>query len=427
MILPNSLQDVIDKSLVNQFNNYLKKQNLDPYTMSDADREAYEDAYTQALYPGSSTAPQSLVNVLTSENPTETIKAKIVTDPNSVCVDVPSTCEAPWFTPTTYTYGDVCIANFGQTKANDDLCLENGGETIMFDSIATVGPILSAELSTGWLLYSFLQMYFFNAIPSHLSGHLKDVLVSPFWFNMAPFNPLLDGETPYTINGDNMTAMYEFYYQALFPCPGCNHTVNITELDPDKTYCAIAWLTEASGPGFFYDLVDCDGSTEAYRICFRQPVNCSASDQTQTNGRRKRQNDQTEASLDNIFKNKKTSGLKLESNANQAKAAYKESFKKMNLDKSYPSLFEILWYTQLPCFDVENVTSEFRDQYGMLKGCFWKGIEVPCSKVFDTFPTDQGMCCTFNMDTAEKMFLKGKYQGRVNFMQNRDHEFSFDR
>merc|ERR1719362_707198 len=31
------------------------------------------------------------------------------------------------------------------------------------------------------------------------------------------------------------------------------------------------------------------------------------------------------------------------------------------------------------------------------------------------------------MDTAEKMFLKGKYQERVNFMQNRDHEFSFDR
>ena len=264
-------------------------------------------------------------------------------------------------------------------------------------------------------------------MPSHLSGHLKDVLVSPFWFNMVPFNPLLDGETPYTINGDNMTAMYEFYYQALFPCPGCNHTVNITELDPDKTYCAIAWLTEASGPDFFYDLVDCDGSTEAYRICFRQPVNCSASDETRTGGRKRRETDQTEASLDSIFRNKKTSGLKLESSANQAKAAYKESFKKMNLDKSYPSLFEILWYTQLPCFDVENVTSEFRDQYGMLKGCFWKGREVPCSKVFDTFPTDQGMCCTFNIDKAETMFKNGQYTEMVRFMQKRDQNMSYDR
>merc|ERR1711971_785697 len=204
------------------------------------------------------------------------------------------------------------------------------------------------------------------------------------------------------------------------------HTVNISSLDPDKEYCAIAWLTAASIPDFFYDLVDCDGSTEAYRICFRQPVNCSASDQTPA-GRKKRQNDQTEASLDKIFKNKKTSGLKLESSANQAKAAYKESFKKMNLDKSYPSLFEILWYTQLPCFDVRNVTSEYKDQYGMLKGCFWKGVEVPCSKVFDTFPTDQGMCCTFNTEKAETMFKNGKYSNMISLMQARDRDLSFER
>ena len=138
-------------------------------------------------------------------------------------------------------------------------------------------------------------------------------------------------------------------------------------------------------------------------------------------------NEGSEASLDGIFKNKELTKITLENNAKQARKAYKDNFKKMNLDTSYSSFFEILWYTQLPCFDVENVTSEFRDQFGMLKGCFWKGVEVPCSKVFDTFPTDQGMCCTFNMDTAEKMFLKGKYQERVNFMQNRDHEFSFDR
>ena len=91
---------------------------------------------------------------------------------------------------------------------------------------------------------------------------------------MVPFNPLVDEDTtPYTINGDNMTEMYEFYTQNYY-CndPGyyCNHTVNITALDPDKTYCAIAWLDQASGPDYFYDLVDCDGSTEAYRICFRQ-------------------------------------------------------------------------------------------------------------------------------------------------------------
>ena len=245
---------------------------------------------------------------------------------------------------------------------------------------------------------------------------------------MAPFNPLLDGDTTYTLLGDNMSELFEFKTQIY---GNANHTVDISSLDQDKTYCAIAWLTgpltAAPVPEFSYDLVDCDGSTEAYRICFRQPVNCSASEETLPAGRKRRETDQSEATLDNIFKNKRTSGLKLESDANQAKAAFKESFKKMNLDKSYPSLFEILWYTQLPCFDVENVTSDFRDQYGMLKGCFWKGVEVPCSKVFDTFPTDQGMCCTFNINKAEEMFTKGKYNDMVNFMQIRDRNMSYDR
>merc|ERR1711935_580648 len=115
-------------------------------------------------------------------------KAKIVTDPNSVCVDVPSTCEAPWFSPSPVIphpeLMDVCVANYGKTKASEDLCLENGGETIMFDSTppsGAIGVTLSTELST---------------------GQLNDVKLSPFWFNMAPFNPLFDGNTTYTINGD---------------------------------------------------------------------------------------------------------------------------------------------------------------------------------------------------------------------------------
>ena len=36
---------------------------------------------------------------------------------------------------------------------------------------------------------------------------------------------------------------------------------------------------------------------------------------------------------------------------------------KIDLDKSYPALFELLWYSQLPCFDVLNVTS-FESGYG---------------------------------------------------------------
>ena len=41
----------------------------------------------------------------------------------------------------------------------------------------------------------------------------------------------------------------------------------------------------------------------------------------------------------------------------------RNAYKKIDLDKSYPSLFELLWYSQLPCFDVLNVTS-FELGYG---------------------------------------------------------------
>ena len=121
--------------------------------------------------------------------------------------------------------------------------------------------------------------------------------------------------------------------------------------------------------------------------------------------------------------------LKLQSEyeAAKARAAFTSNFRKMNMKTSYNALFEIMWYTQLPCFDVEGVTSKENDEYGMLKGCFWKGVKIPCSKIFKAFPTDQGMCCTFNMDSAEKMFKEGKYQDMFEFLQQRDQNLSFDR
>ena len=42
---------------------------------------------------------------------------------------------------------------------------------------------------------------------------------------------------------------------------------------------------------------------------------------------------------------------------------HRDAYMKIDLDKSYPALFELLWYSQLPCFDVMNVTS-FESGYG---------------------------------------------------------------
>ena len=49
----------------------------------------------------------------------------------------------------------------------------------------------------------------------------------------------------------------------------------------------------------------------------------------------------------------------------------RQTFANMDMENSYKSLFELLWNSQLPCFDVRNVTSKNNHEYGKLKQtCF---------------------------------------------------------
>ena len=105
---------------------------------------------------------------------------------------------------------------------------------------------------------------------------------------------------------------------------------------------------------------------------------------------------------------------------------YQKTFGSMDMQKSFKSLFELLWYSQLPCFDVANVTSKFKDEISLIKRCYWKGKEISCASVFVTRSTDRGMCCTFNMEKADKIFREGKYGDMVMAMQTKDRSGSFD-
>ena len=62
----------------------------------------------------------------------------------------------------------------------------------------------------------------------------------------------------------------------------------------------------------------------------------------------------------------------------------------------------------------------------MIKKCLWKGIEMPCSSIFSTFPTDRGMCCAFNMKKADQIFKKSKYVDWVQKLQKSDTNKSFE-
>ncbi len=79
----------------------------------------------------------------------------------------------------------------------------------------------------------------------------------------------------------------------------------------------------------------------------------------------------------------------------------------------------------------------------MLKKCYWKGRRIDCAAIFTTFPTDRGMCCTFNMHKAsssiacitnsvknrpwqaEEIFKDTVYSRLVTEMQDLDKDLAF--
>ena len=110
----------------------------------------------------------------------------------------------------------------------------------------------------------------------------------------------------------------------------------------------------------------------------------------------------------------------------KSKVEYQENFGSLDLQKTFKDLFELMWYSQLPCFDVANITSTFKDELSLVKRCYWKNTEMNCSSIFVTRPTDRGMCCSFNSEKAEKIFRQGKYRDVISSLQDRDKSNSFD-
>jgi len=94
------------------------------------------------------------------------------------------------------------------------------------------------------------------------------------------------------------------------------------------------------------------------------------------------------------------------------KAEIMEMIKRIDMTKAYQSFFQTLWYSNTPCFNVRNAS-----KISFLKYCEWKGIPMSCSSIFTSFPTDQGVCCSFNMKAAVAIYKESKYQDILTTMQ----------
>jgi acid-sensing ion channel, other len=104
----------------------------------------------------------------------------------------------------------------------------------------------------------------------------------------------------------------------------------------------------------------------------------------------------------------------------------KEIMKAVDFTAAFKAAFTTLWHAKLPCFDTVNMSALNEGDRGILKYCSWKGDEVPCSAIFTTFPTDQGMCCSFNMKAADDIFVDSKYSKLVKELQKFDYDNSFE-
>ena len=100
--------------------------------------------------------------------------------------------------------------------------------------------------------------------------------------------------------------------------------------------------------------------------------------------------------------------------------SYEKRLGELDLDKSYIPLFELLWYSELPCNDIKGVTSEVNDELSFIKRCYWKEEEVNCNEVFQKRPTNHGMCCSFNMKKAEELLRDSRYQQQISLRQTID-------
>ena len=71
-------------------------------------------------------------------------------------------------------------------------------------------------------------------------------------------------------------------------------------------------------------------------------------------------------------------------------------------------------------YDLALIEYDVYGLAGMIIKCLWRGQPISCAAIFRMQPTDQGMCCSFNKEKAEEMFLEGRYQEHLNKMISQD-------
>ena len=387
----------------------MKAKDLNYDDLDKASKEDQSQKFLNEKYPGSKQPPNQMIELMTSPSAQKALQAQSIVNPEET-----KTCQvskrrkkrATSCPDTTWRK-----TGYGCFKFFDTLLTRSQAyskcQTLDSQSIL---PILKSDVEF---------QSFFEDLKNGIFTNFN-LQTSTFWLQ-ASKDPVLN----YFTYDDGSLATNANYFDITTPI--------------GTGPCATTQLLTLSPPKFSLDAESCESKAEFFCVIHDNivvtttpapttpstPVSVNATPTLPefpcTQSSRKKRNTQENQSIEklNLMLNPQMKNER-EAKIEFARQEYDDNFGNLDLEKSYDNLFEILWYSQLPCFDVRNVTSDAPHQMSVIKNCAWKGLEINCSAIFKTLPTDRGMCCTFNMERAEKIFKESKYSQMVQKMQDTD-------
>ena len=428
-------REVIDAAITHQFKRYLKSKNKDFDKLTEDELKVESVNFLKEKYPGAKKPPHNLIELMASQEVQRSMKSTKLVFPNELksCKahskrrkkrSIGPTC--PDGTWVKNILGD-CLKHFGFIRRQDaiDKCTAAGAMLADFrgDSAAVMYKDYEQNNIPDMPLFTATKkkQFWFGAtwVGDDSNGeykHLDGAVVKADKYMTNPknhhnHNPSSMKCTVATPHADGSFRMH----LAPYKCDGINNRRQ-----------AVCQIKNTSPPPITID-------DAARTICVGS--NCNEDEDlpefpcySPNKKKRSTNTDNDDNNAEDVPKNIQKLNLLLDPEKKderidklaKTRREYEDNFGGMNYTVVYENLLEILWYSQLPCFDVKNITSTAKDELSMIKKCSWKEKEMPCQAIFKTLPTDRGMCCSFNMEKAENIFQKSTFSDLVQNMQEFD-------
>jgi len=344
-----TIKETVDKVLVESIVSfYDEKFNLnitdDASELSNNEFLAkYGANYTDYAFPGSNLPPQTMAAAMSSENPDAVVAAEVAVGEYDPCASLVFTSNTNSSSGTSggTSPADKC-GSFDYVSAGE-VCykLMNDGAVKTYDEASQ-----TCEDQFGDILPVYSDDVLKNLAAFISSGNMTNgaLLQTGKWFWTTIRRNSYWGGEDYNFTLSDGTLLSE----ATLPTLDDKSNINAT-----KKECYIIQFNATSNK-FVGNEAMC---TKRYAIlCESYPEDEPQCDATT----RKKRNSDSLDKLENIFD--PTKKREFDKQANSARKEYQESFSKLNMSAAYENMFELLWYTQLPCFDVNGLTSTYKDQ-----------------------------------------------------------------